>query len=31
MIKFPYFTVGEVNAEQIKGFIAECNAMTFTP
>jgi beta-glucosidase len=31
MIKFPYFTMGEVNAEQIKAFIAECNSMTFTP
>jgi beta-glucosidase len=31
MIKFPYFTMGEVNVEQIKGFIAECNSMTFTP
>ena len=31
MIKFPYFTMGEVNVEQIKEFIAECNSMTFTP
>ena len=31
MIKFPYFTAGEVNAEQIKAFIARCNSMTYTP
>ncbi len=31
LIKFPYFTMGEVSAEQIKGFIAECNTMTYTP
>ncbi|NCF73489.1 MAG: glycosyl hydrolase [Gammaproteobacteria bacterium] len=31
MIKFPYFTIGEVTAEQIKAFIAACNAMTYTP
>jgi len=31
MIKFPNFTMGEVSAEQIKAFIAQCNAMTYTP
>jgi beta-glucosidase len=31
MIKFPYFTLGEVNAEQIQSFIEKCNALTFTP
>ncbi len=31
MIKFPYFTAGEVSAEQISGFIARCNEMTYTP
>ena len=31
MIKFPYFTMGEVTAEQINQFIARCNAMTFLP
>ncbi len=31
MIKFPYFTLGEVSAEEIKKFIARCNAMTYTP
>ncbi len=31
MIKFPHFTLGEVNAEQIRAFIAECNEMTYTP
>ena len=31
MIKFPYFTMGEVNGEQINAFIARCNAMTYTP
>ena len=29
--KFPYFTAGEVSAEQIRSFIAQCNEMTFTP
>jgi beta-glucosidase len=31
MIKFPYFTMGEVTVEQVKEFIAKCNARTFTP
>ena len=31
MIKFPYFTMGEVSAEQIRGLIARCNEMTYTP
>ena len=31
MIKFPLFTAGEVSAEQIRDFIATCNALTFTP
>ena len=31
MVKFPYFTMGEVDAEDIKAFVARCNAKTFTP
>lgn len=31
LIKFPYFTAGEVNADQVKAFIARCNGMTYTP
>ena len=31
MIKFPYFTLGEVDAGQIRAFIASCNELTFTP
>ena len=31
MIKFPYFTGGEVSAEQVRGLIARCNQMTYTP
>jgi beta-glucosidase len=31
MIKFPYFTMGEVDADEIRAFIARCNAMTYTP
>ena len=31
MIKFPYFTMGEVNADEIRAFIARCNTMTYTP
>lgn len=31
MIKFPYFTAGEVNADQIRAFITQCNSMTYTP
>ena len=31
MIKFPYFTAGEVSAEQIRKFIAGCNELTYTP
>jgi len=31
MIKFPYFTMGEINAEQVSAFIAKCNTMTYTP
>ena len=31
MIKFPYFTMGEVSAEQVEAFIARCNALSFTP
>ncbi|MGL1888197.1 MAG: glycoside hydrolase family 3 C-terminal domain-containing protein [Reichenbachiella sp.] len=30
MIKFPYFTGGEVTHEQIKLFLAKCNEKTFT-
>ncbi len=31
LVKFPYFTAGEVNADQIKAFVVRCNTMTFTP
>ena len=31
MIKFPYFTMGEVTADEIRAFIVRCNAMTYTP
>jgi len=31
MIKFPYFTMGEVSGEQVSAFIARCNAMTYPP
>ena len=31
LIKFPYFTAGEIDADQVKAFIARCNSMTFTP
>ena len=31
MIKFPFFTAGEVDGDMIREFIARCNAMTFTP
>ena len=31
MIKFPYFTGGEVSAEEVRGLIARCNEMTYTP
>lgn len=31
LIKFPYFTAGEVSADQVKAFIARCNTMTYTP
>ncbi len=31
MIKFPYFTAGEIDADQVKAFIARCNGMTYTP
>ena len=31
MIKFPYFTAGEVDAAMIAEFIARCNALTYTP
>jgi hypothetical protein len=31
MIKFPYFTAGEVTPEQIDAFIERCNTLTYTP
>jgi hypothetical protein len=31
MIKFPFFTAGEVTPEQIKAFMETCNALTYTP
>lgn len=31
MIKFPYFTAGEINLDQVKAFIARCNSMTYKP
>ncbi len=31
MIKFPYFTNGEVDAGDIEAFIARCNEREFTP
>ena len=31
MIKFPFFTAGEVDGDMIREFIARCNAMTYTP
>ena len=31
LIKFPYFTAGEVSADQVKAFVARCNSLTFTP
>lgn len=31
MVKFPYFTAGEVTWEQIDAFIEKCNALTYTP
>lgn len=31
MIKFPYISGGEVNAEQIKEFVNKCRKFTFTP
>ena len=31
MIKFPYFTMGEVSAEDIRAFIARSNALTYVP
>jgi len=31
MIKFPYISGGEVNAEQIKEFVDKCSKFTFTP
>ena len=31
MIKFPSFTMGEVNAEDISAFIEKCNSMTYAP
>ena len=31
LIKFPYFTGGEVDAGQIRAFVEQCNSMTFTP
>ena len=31
MIKFPYFTGGEVSAAGVRGLIARCNEMTYTP
>jgi beta-glucosidase len=31
LIKFPYFTAGEVNAGQVKAFVERCNSLMFTP
>lgn len=31
MIKFPYFTIGEIDAAQVAAFIDRCNELTFTP
>ena len=31
MVKFPFFTAGEVDEAMIQDFIARCNAMTYTP
>jgi beta-glucosidase len=31
MIKFPYFTAGEVSADEVHAFIEACNSLTFTP
>jgi hypothetical protein len=31
LIKFPYFTGGEVTKEQIAQLVADCNAMTYRP
>jgi beta-glucosidase len=31
LIKFPSFTGGEVDADQVRAFIARCNSMTYTP
>jgi hypothetical protein len=31
LIKFPYFTGGEVNEQQIKVFVDQINQLTFNP
>ena len=31
MVKFPYFTGGEVTREEIAAFLEKCNALTYTP
>jgi beta-glucosidase len=31
LIKFPYFTAGEVTSEKIGQFLERCNALTYTP
>lgn len=31
LVKFPYFTAGELGAEDIKAFLEKCNALTYTP
>ena len=31
IIKFPYFTAGEITSKQIAAFLEKCNALTYTP
>ncbi|MDX1503097.1 MAG: glycoside hydrolase family 3 C-terminal domain-containing protein [Thermoanaerobaculia bacterium] len=31
IVKFPYFTAGEVTREEIAAFLERCNALTYTP
>ncbi len=31
LIKLPYFTAGEVDADEVKAFVTRCNSMTYTP
>ena len=31
LIKFPYFTLGEISADQVKAFVAQCNSLTYAP